>query len=67
MRDPLTHGPLYRTTSRIYAIAAWEADVEQWIMTDGTAYLVGYVPAIFQYAPMAQGWRLTSPEELWPA
>ena len=33
-------------------------------MTNTTAYLVGYAPAIFRDAPMAQGWRITSPEAL---
>lgn len=58
------HGPVYRTLDALGAFAAWETDDTHWILTDETAYLVGYAPAIFGMGPMAQGWRITCPEEL---
>lgn len=64
MLHPDTHGPAYRTTDAYDACAAWEADETQWILTNETAYLVGYAPAIFRDGPMAQGWRIACPEEL---
>jgi hypothetical protein len=64
MRDPVTLGPLYRTTDAYDAFGAWQADDTQWIFDDGATYLVGYAPAIFLDAPMAQGWRIACPEEL---
>jgi hypothetical protein len=59
-----THGPVYRTLDASGAACAWEADDTQWILTDDVTYLVGYAPAIFRVAPMAQGYRITCPEEL---
>jgi hypothetical protein len=67
MRDPETHGPLYRTTDTSDAAIAWEADDTQWILSDGMTYLVGYAPAIFRAGPMAQGWHMSSPEQLRPS
>lgn len=64
MLDPVTHGPVYRTTDASEALGAWDADWTQWIFTDDETYLVGYAPAIFLDAPMAYGFRTTSPEEL---
>ena len=64
MRDPMTLGPVYRTTDTYDALDAWEADDMQWLFTDDVTYLVGYAPAIFRDAPMAYGFRMTSPEEL---
>ena len=64
MFHPATHGPAYLTTAALDACLAWEADDTQWVLTDGHAYQVGYAPGIFRVAPMAQGWRLTCPEEL---
>lgn len=64
MRDPLTLGPVYRTTDAYDAYGAWQVDDTQWIMNDDTTYLVGYAPAIFGDAPLAQGWHITCPEEL---
>ena len=64
MRDPLTLGPLYRTTDATDALGAWHVDETQWLFTDGAAYLVGYAPAVCRDASMAVGWRITSPEEL---
>ena len=61
---PYTHGPAYRTTDAYAAHCAWEVDDTQWVLTDGTAYLVGYAPAIFRDGPMGQGWRTSCPEEL---
>ena len=57
MRDPMTLGPVYRTTDTYDALDAWEADEMQWLFTDDVTYLVGYAPAIFRDAP--DGLRLS--------
>jgi hypothetical protein len=59
-----THGPAYLTTDALDACLAWETDDTQWVLSNATAYLVGYAPAIFRMGPMAQGWRIACPEEL---
>lgn len=58
-------GPVYLTDDLQHALAAWEAEEEQWIRTDDTQYAVGYEPTVFQAGRgSAAGWRDTSPEEL---
>jgi hypothetical protein len=45
--------------NRLGALAAWEAQPEATIITDGTYYAVGYPGN----SPLAPGWWQTSPEE----
>lgn len=64
MFHPDTHGPVYRTLDAYDAFCAWDVDDTQWILTDGTAYLVGYAPQVFRAGLVAQGWHITCPEAL---
>jgi hypothetical protein len=58
-------GPVYLTDSPRQALAAWEAEEEQWIRTDDTFYAVGYAPTLLDDGRRDDPhWRDTSPEEL---
>jgi hypothetical protein len=61
--DPI--GPVYLTDDPHQALAAWEAEQEQWILTDGTSYAVGYAPTLLDDGRQEDArWHDTSPEEL---
>ena len=58
-------GPVCLTDFPQQALVAWEADERQWILTNGTAYAIGYAPTVLADGRgSADGWRETSPEAL---
>jgi hypothetical protein len=58
-------GPVFLTDVPQAALAAWEADDEQCILTDGTSYAVGYAPTLLDGGRMDDPrWQDTSPDEL---
>lgn len=58
-------GPVYLTDFPQQALNAWDADENQWILTDGTSYAVGYAPTLLDGGRKDDPrWRDTSPDEL---
>ena len=58
-------GPVYLTDDPQQALAAWDQDDNQWILTDGTSYAVGYAPTLLDGGRKDDPrWRDTSPEAL---
>lgn len=58
-------GPVYLTDDPQQALGAWEAEEEQWILTDDTSYAVGYAPTLLADGRQEDArWRDTCPEEL---
>jgi hypothetical protein len=39
-------GPVCLTDDPQQALAAWQADEHQWILTDGSSYAIGYEPTL---------------------
>jgi hypothetical protein len=58
-------GPVCLTDDPQQALAAWEADEHQWILTDGTTYAIGYAPTLLGDGRKEDArWRDIDPQDL---